>query len=76
MEKRITSKHNLVVPILHEPAYAILRMARRMESLDGDAADVEALAMGRGLVHLLAILAADDFEVGEAEGGALWTCEW
>lgn len=75
MEKRITSKHDLVVPILHEPAYAILRMAGRMQSLDGDAADVETFAVGRGLVHLVAVLAADDFEVGEAEGGALLMCE-
>lgn len=71
MEKRIPSKHDLVIPILHKPAYAILGVARRMQSLDGDAADVETFAVGRGLVHLLTVSAADNFEIGEAEGGAL-----
>ena len=50
-------------------------MARRVQSLDGDAANVETFAVGRGLVHLLTVLAADDFEVGKAEGGALLMCE-
>lgn len=75
MEKRITSKDDLVVPILHNPANAILCVARRMQSLDGDVANVETLAVGRNLVDLLAVLTADDFEVGEAESSALYTCE-
>ena len=74
MEKRIASKHDLVISILHEPAYAILGVTWRMQSLDGDASNVETFAVGRGLVHLLAVLAADDFEVRETEGGALLMC--
>lgn len=67
MEQRVAREHDLVAAVLHEPADAVLRVARRVEALDGDVADLEALAVARRLGHCLAVLAADDGElIGEA----------
>lgn len=70
MKQRIPRKHNLVLAVLHEIADAVLRVARRVQRLDGNAADAEGLAVLGGLGHFGAVLAADYLE-GLAEGGEL-----
>ena len=69
VEQGIPRKHDLVVAVLHEEADAVLSVARRVQRLDGDAADVECLVVFRCLGHLLAVLAANDVkalaELGE-----------
>jgi len=62
VEQSVPSKHNFVVAILHEKANAVLGVARRVERLDRNAADVEGLAVFWCLGHLLAVLAADDLK--------------
>jgi hypothetical protein len=62
VEESIPRKHDLVVPVLHEEADAVLGVARRVQRLDGDAADVERLAVLGRLGYLPAVLAADDLE--------------
>jgi hypothetical protein len=62
VEEGVAGKDGFLVAILHEPADAILRMARGVKCFDGDAAEVEGLAVGGCLGHLLAVLAADDIE--------------
>lgn len=47
MEESISRKHNLVVAILHEPANAVLGVARCVERLDCDASNVKRLAVLR-----------------------------
>lgn len=70
MEERIPRKHNLVVAILHEEADAVLGVAGRVQRLDGDAANVERLAVLGRLGNDLAVRAADDLE-GLAQVGEL-----
>lgn len=70
MKQRVPGKHNLFVAVLHEIADAVLRVARRVQRLDGDAADGKGVAVHRHHVDFLAVLAADDFDVA-AEGGEL-----
>lgn len=62
VKQSIPRKHNLVVAVLHEEADAVLGMARRMQRLDGNVADVEGRAVRGCLGYLLAVLAADDLE--------------
>lgn len=70
MKKRVPGKHNLFIAVLHEVADTVLRMARRVQHLDGDAADGKDVAVLRRHVDFLAVLAADDVDVA-AEGGEL-----
>jgi hypothetical protein len=70
VEQRVPGKHNLFVAVLHEPADAVLRVARRVQRLDGDAADGEGVAVLGRLGDFLAVLAADDVDFA-AEGGEL-----
>jgi len=67
MEQRVAREHDLVPVVLHEPADAVLRVARRVEALDGDVANLEALAVARRLGYGFAVLAADDGELGEVQ---------
>lgn len=67
VEQRVAREDDLVRAVLHEPADAVLRMARRVQALDGDAADLEARAVGRRLRDGLGVLAGDDGQVGQAE---------
>lgn len=70
MKQRVSGKHDLFVAVLHEIADAVLRVARRVQRLDGDAADGEGVAVLGRHVDFLAVLAADDVDV-TAEGGEL-----
>lgn len=69
VEERVAREDDLVVAVLHEPADAVLGVAGCVEGLDGDAADVEGGPVGWGLGDALALAAADDGEVVEAEVG-------
>ncbi|KAJ0160806.1 hypothetical protein CTA2_7260 [Colletotrichum tanaceti] len=66
-EERVSRKHDLLLPVLHEPADAILGVARRVQRLDGDAADVERLAVAGCPSNAVAVLAADDGQLLQAE---------
>lgn len=70
MKKSIPCKHHLVLAVLHEEADAVLGVTRRVQGLDGDAADVEGLAVLWCLGYFFAVLAADDLE-GLAKLGEL-----
>ena len=70
MKQGIPRKHDLVLPVLHEVADAVLRVARRVQRLDGNAADAEGLAVLGGLGYFRAVLAADYVE-GLVDGGEL-----
>lgn len=71
MEQRIPRKHHLVVAVLHEKADAVLSVARRVQGLDSNAANVEGLVVLRCPRHFLAVLAADDGELLLVELGEL-----
>lgn len=65
-EKGIARKNSLVIPVLHEVANTILRVARGVQGRHGDAvSDFEDLPVGWGSRNRLAILAAND---GDFEG--------
>lgn len=65
-EKRIARKNGLVIPVLHEVANAILRVARGVQGRHGDAvSNLEDLPVGWGSRNRLAIFAAND---GDFEG--------
>ncbi len=67
MEQGVAGEDNPVVAVLHEPADAVLGVARGVQALDGDAAESEALAvLGRGRDGL-AVLAAKDLQVRRAQ---------
>lgn len=65
MEESIPRKHDLVVAVLHEEADAVLGVAGRVQRLDGDAANVERVAVLGRLGYLFAVLAADYFKLAE-----------
>jgi hypothetical protein len=65
VKESISRKHSLVLAILHEEADAVLGVAGRVQRLDGDAANVERVAVLRRLGYLFAVLAADYFELAE-----------
>lgn len=67
MEQCIARKDDLVVAVLHEPADAVLGMAWGIQALDGDAPQLEAVAVGRCLRHAVALFSADDGELLVAE---------
>lgn len=73
-EEGITGEDGLVVAVLHEPADAVLGVARRVEGLDGDTANVEGGSVGGRLGHALALLASDDGKLCEAELSKLGGC--
>jgi len=60
VEEGVAREDNLLVAVLHEPADAVLGVAGCVKCLDGDAADLEGLAMSGCPGYLLAVLAADD----------------
>lgn len=62
VEEGISGEDSLITAVLHEPADAVLSVAGRVQRLDGDAAEVEGLAVGGGAGYFLAVLAADDVE--------------
>ena len=62
MEESVPRKHDPVIAVLHEEADAVLGVARRVQRLDGDAANVERLAVLGRLGYLIAVLAADHLE--------------
>lgn len=65
-KQRITSEHHPLLPILHEIANAILRMARGMQSFHGDAlADLERFVVRGSLRDRLAAFSSDDGEFAE-----------
>lgn len=61
--------------LLHEPADAVPRVARRVQTRDLDAADLELLAVRRGEGHALGVLAGPDGGLG-VEGIALGFVSW
>lgn len=67
VEQRIAREDDLVVAVLHEPADAVLGMAWRVQALDGDAPQLEAVTVGRRLRHAVALFSADDGELLVAE---------
>jgi len=70
VEQRVPGKYNLFIAVLHKPADAVLRVARRVQRLNGDATDREGVTVLGRLSDLLAVLAADDVDFA-AEGGEL-----
>ena len=71
-EERVAGKLSLARLVLHEEADAVLRVARRVHRLHRDAAQLERLAVLGRLGHALAVLAADDVELGRAQLGQLF----
>lgn len=71
MEQRITREDYLVVAVLHVPADAVLGVARGVQALHGDAADLETLTIGRSLGDRLAVLPANNLEIWRAEVASL-----
>lgn len=67
VEERVAREDDAPPAVLHEPADAVLRVARRVQAPDGDAADLPALAVGRRPRHALGVLAPDDGQVRQAE---------
>ncbi len=63
MEQRVARKHHPLVIALHVPANAVLGMAWSVQGLDGDATEVERLAILGCPCHLLTVFAADDVDV-------------
>lgn len=73
MEQRVAREHDaLVGAVLQEPADAVLRVARRVQARDGDAAEREARPVGGRAGYAFRVFAADDGEVGEVELLSLW----
>lgn len=60
-EECVTSKDSLVATILGEVADAVLGVAGRVDTPNGDVAELEGLAVCWGLGDTLAVLASDDF---------------
>jgi hypothetical protein len=66
MEQRVAGKDHSLVSILHVPADAVLRVARRVQGFHQDAAKGAALVVARSPRHGVRVLACDDGEgVGE-----------
>jgi hypothetical protein len=62
-EQSVTCEHYTLVSILHVVADAILRVARCVQCLDGDAiSNLELITMPGGLGNILAVLATDNLE--------------
>lgn len=65
-EERIAREDDLLVPILHEPADAVLRVARRMQRCDCDVlADLEGLVMLWYPGHGLAVFPSNYGNIGK-----------
>lgn len=71
VEQGVAREDHLVVTVLHEPADAILRVAWRVQALDGDAAQREALAVLRRCSDVLAVSSAKDLQVRHTQRAAL-----
>ncbi len=63
MEQRISGEDYFLLSVLGEPADAVLRMARRVEALHGNAPNLKPLPIRRGLRDGIAVLAPDDREI-------------
>lgn len=61
--------------LLHEPADAVLRVARRVKARGFDAADLDLLAVGGRKGHAFRVLACPDGGLG-IEGIALGVVSW
>jgi hypothetical protein len=59
VEESVACEDGFVFAVLHEPADAVLCVARGVYRFHGDAADVEALAICWGLGHAFAVFATD-----------------
>ena len=59
VEESVACEDSFVFAVLHEPADAVLRVARCVYCFHGDTADVEALAICWGLRYAFAVFAAD-----------------
>lgn len=66
-EEGIASKDGLARAVFHEEADAVLGVAWRVDALDGNVANLEGLLVLGCLGHALAVLAANDVELGCAE---------
>lgn len=71
-EERVAGKDGLAGAILHVVTDAVLRVARRVHGLDRNVANLEHLFVLGRLRDALAVLAADDAELGVAEGVELY----
>jgi hypothetical protein len=69
VEESVACEDDLVVAILHEPADAVLRVARSVQGLDGNAAETETLTVAWRLGHLLAVFASEDLQFRNPELG-------
>lgn len=81
-EERVPSKNDTLVSVLEEEANAVLRVARRMKRLCGDAlANLEHLTVGRCLGDRLAVFAsyhlqfAELFELYQSDRQVCIACE-
>jgi hypothetical protein len=71
VEQSVACKDNSVVFVLHIPTDAVLRMARRIQRLDNDGADIKCLPVLRRSRYCRAVLPADDLKFGRVQCGAL-----
>ena len=67
MKQGVSREHGLLVAVLHVPTNAVLGVAGGVKALDGDAAQLEALAIVGRLRHTIAFLTADHGQVGFAQ---------
>lgn len=59
-KERVARKYGLARVVFHEETDAILRVARRMNALDQNIAELERLLVRGRLGHALAVLAPDN----------------
>lgn len=67
VEERVAGEDGPLVAVLQQPADAVLRVAGRVQGLDGDAAHLPGLAVGGRPGHTLRVLAGDDGQAWQAE---------
>lgn len=72
MEQRVAGENGLVVAVLCEPADAVLRVARRVQALHRNAAELEAFAVRRRSGGRLAVLTTNDGQIFVAECRSLF----
>lgn len=63
-EEGVAGEDGLVAAVLHVVADAVLGVARRVDALDGDVANLEGIPVLGRPGHTVAVLAADDVQLG------------
>lgn len=70
-EQSVAGENSLVISVLRKEADAVLSVARRVHTFEGDVTQLEGLTVTRSLGHALAVFAADDIQLGGTEFGKL-----